>query len=229
MPFTVRDIINDAKVLNRKTQERAMISEASPEIVAAVNRSLYGIYSVGARVNPGYHGETANVTDAGGGVWVRPADAELIYLILDSDGEEVLVADPREPSPDPGFPSVVRWGGTYRRPSEVPEPEGVLQFWYSRRPQEAANAESTVDLEDAFRSLMVYDIGAWLARRDERYDELQALSAMLDGALQLYLMSLVHENVSTVRTVGQLGTFDSSSLVELKQLLLSGAHPTAGP
>lgn len=229
MPFTVRDVINDAKVLNRRTQENAMISTDAVEIVAAVNRSLYGIYAVGARVNPGYHGDVVTVAEAAG-TWTRPANAELVYLILDGDGGEVLVADPREPVPDTGYPSLVRWGQAYRRPALEIDPSGDLEFWISRRPMEAASAAATVDLEDSFRSLLVYDVGAWLARRDERWEELQALSAMLDGALQVYLMSLVHETAGTVRTVGHQGTFDSSSLVDLKTLLLSGAsNPTAGP
>jgi hypothetical protein len=101
-------------------------------------------------------------------------------------------------------------------------PAGNLTFWYSRRPEQAVDADSVVDLEDAFRSLMVYDIGSWLARRDERYTELEALAGLLDGALQVYLMSLMHEAVGIVRTTGQQGTFDTSSLVDLKSLLLSG-------
>jgi hypothetical protein len=220
MPFSVQDVLNDALVLNRTTQEPAMVSEGAVDIIAAINRSLSGIYAVGARVNPAYHGKVLGVAEDTG-VWARPEDAELVSLILDSAGVRVLPSTPQEPRPDPDKPCVVRWGRVYRRPSGAAAPTGSLTFWYSRRPEFAADREDEVDLEDAFRSLLVYDLGTWFARRDERWDEAAGLIQERDRHFQMYLASLEHESVGDVRNVGQTGFFDSPSVVDLKALLLS--------
>lgn len=219
---TVQQVLNAALVLNRKTQEHAQVSAGGMEAVAAVNRSLSGIYQVGARVNPGYHGATATVGEAAG-TWARPANAELVTLIQTSTGTRVRTTTPEEPVPEPGQPCIVLWGRSYRRPAGVAIPTGTLTFWFSRRPELAIGLESVVDLEDAFVSLLVHDLGAWLAHRDERWDELGVIAGDLQKYLTLYVASLEHENVGIVRNVGQAGLFDSPSLVDLKSLLLAGS------
>ena len=223
MPFTAAQVINDALVLNRKTQERAMITTESQEVLAALNRSLAGIYQAGARINPAYHGAITTVSETPAGQWVRPGNAELVVLIQTAAGVTVYPSTPEEPIPDPDTPSVVRWGRIYRRPTGAAVPTGALTFWFSRRPEILILRTETVDLEDAFRALLVYDLGIWLAHRDQRWDEVGLLTSSLERYLQLYVTSLEHENIGDVRNVGQLGTFDSPSLTDLKALLLSGA------
>jgi hypothetical protein len=231
MPFTVQQVLNDARVLHRKTQEEAMISTGGFEVVNLVNRSLQGIYAIGARVNPGYHGKRATLEDGGdpGETWVRPLDAELIFLVHDErelpDGK-VLLTSPEEPVPDPERPCLVAWGGEFHHAPGSETPDGTLTAWYSRRPTLAESLEGVVDLEDAFRALLVTDLGSWFAHRDSRWDELGILAADRDHTLQLYVASLEHELVGRVRNVGQSGAFDTPSLVDLKQFLLS-AQPAA--
>jgi hypothetical protein len=223
MPFTAAQVINDALVLNRKTQERAMITTDSAEVIEALNRSLQGIYQAGARINPAYYGTVATVAESPLGQWARPSNAELVVLIRNEAGDTIYPSTPEEPIPDPDTPSVVRWGRVYRRPAGAALPSGPLIFWYSRRPTPIAFRTDTVDLEDTFRALLVYDLGMWLAHRDQRWDEVGLLTASLERYLQLYVTSLEHESVGDVRNVGQLGTFDSPSLTDLKALLLSGS------
>lgn len=227
MPFTVEDVLTGALVLNRKTQEDAKVSGGGLEIVRAVNRSLGGIFRIGARVNPGYHGATDAVAPTGD-AWTRPADAELVTLIRNAAGDRVFVSHPEDPVPDPEELFLIRWGRVYRRPAGLVEPTGELTFYYSRRPAAAAALADEVDLEDAFRALLEFDLGAWFAHRDERWDELGVLWQERDRELGLYLASLEHESVGDVRNVGQTGTFDSPSLIDLKHLLLSPASTPGG-
>lgn len=220
--MTVNDVLAAAMVLLRRFQEDALISGAGLEVVEAVRRTLNGIYQIGARVNPGYHGKVLAVAESAG-TWTRPADAELVTLLQDSTGVEVFPSTPEEPIPDPARSFVVRWGQVYRRPTGVVVPAGALTFWYSRRPAAPTTLASEVDLEDTFASLLIYDVGAWLAHRDENWEGLAAIISDRDRYLSLYVASLEHESVGTVRNVGQTGTYDSPSLVDLKSLLFSPA------
>lgn len=221
---TGNQVLSQALVLNQKTQSDALVSAGGTEIVDAINRSLRGIYQIGARVNPSYHGAIEAVTEAGG-AWLRPSNVELLYRIeQESDAAKVYVSDPEEPVPDPEKLWVVKWGRTYRQPPGLATPSGNLTFFHSKRPTALAALTGTVDLEDFFVSLLVYDLGIWLAEHDERNDEVgAALRPHLEHYLRLYIASLEHEAANVVRNVGQTGTFDSPSLVDLKSLLLSGA------
>lgn len=220
--MTGNQVLSQALVLNQKTQSDALVSAGGTEIVDAINRSLRGIYQIGARVNPSYHGAMNPVGEASG-TWPRPSDVELLYRIEDSTGAKVFVSDPEEPVPDPEKLWVVKWGRTYRQAPGLSTPAGELTFYYSRRPTALAALTGTVDLEDFFISLIVYDLGIWLAEHDERNDEVDAaLRPHLEHYLRLYIASLEHEAANVVRNVGQTGTFDTPSLVDLKGLLLSG-------
>jgi hypothetical protein len=217
---TYQEILNEALTLNRTTQENAQVSSGGYEITRAINRSLRGIYLIGARVNPLYHAKVDTAAESGG-EWTIPADAELVFLVQDSEGETVFPTHPEEPIPDPGHPCVIRLGKTYRRPPGAAIPTGDLTLWYSRRAEVATTLGAEVDLEDDFAPLLTYDLGAWFAGRDENMGEFDRLIGMRDTYLALYVASLEHAETGLVRNVGHTSTFDTPSLVDLKELLLA--------
>lgn len=221
---TGQEVFDAARLLNRKTQEDALVSSVGTEVVNAINRSLRGIYQVAARVNPSYYGKTSSASESSG-TWSKPSDLELLYLVRDASGNEVFVTDPRDPLPDPEVPCVQKWGASFTRPAGASIPTGSLTLYYSRRPSELSALAGTVDLEDQFVSLLVYDIGAWIAHKDERFDELPVLQGDLEKYLRLFVSSLEHEIADLTRNVGQTARFDSPSLVDLKTFLL-GFQPT---
>jgi hypothetical protein len=223
---TVADYLAAALVRNRKTQEKAMISEDAPEAVAAFNRALRAFFIVGARVNPAYFGKVEEVSPASGH-YPRPADAELVYrmeLTGGSDGELVHRVHVSDQDAEVG-PRVYRWGRVYVPVEGV---AGDLRIFYSARPAAATTLASEVDplWEDHHAELLVLELAAWLAHRDERWDELGALLEERNRWLQLFVSSLVHESVGETVETGHEGLFATPTVAELQELLL--ARPGGG-
>lgn len=216
--MTVAQYLAAALVRNKKTQEAAEISETGAEVVSAFNRALAGYFTIAARVNPSYFGSTADVTP-NAGFYARPADAELVYLIRDSEGAKVHRVPVEEPDAELG-PRVMRWGRGYT--AVAASVAGDLTMWYSRRPTPASALASNVDpvWDEHFADLGVVELAAWLAHRDERYDEKAALLAERDHWLRIFLASLGHESVGETRETGHAGLFVAPNLQELQGLLL---------
>lgn len=218
--MTIQDAIQAAIGRNRKTQPD--IQQKGPEMLGHYNRAMGALFSVAARINPGFYGEITTLT-ATGGAWQAPANAERVHRLETSAGARVHVVDVNDPEPDPNVPCVTDWGRAYRPANSASSGLGAITCYFSRTPVPAGSLGSNVDggFPPQFYDLLVLELAVYLALKDERYSENNALVRERDDTFQLYVAHLEHHSPSRTRRTGR-GTWDGPSIVSLQALLAGG-------
>lgn len=220
---TVADIL--AAAVARSIRNKGQQLAGDTELLNAFNRSLSGMFAVGARVNPIYYGVTADV--AAGPGWPWPTDSNLIYFLQDKANAyaEVAVVPYDDVDAEPVLPCVFQLGRVYW-PAGLPnDPTGELRFWYSRQPTVAATVGATIDTgwPSAFDELLVSEMAVYLSLKDNRGDELVSLREERDRWLALYIAHLEHSSSIERRRRPNIRRFNTPSMVPIGQLVAGGS------
>lgn len=220
---TPRDILIAAYGLSGQSRPAEMATEAT-ELLDVVTRAARGLWAFAARVNPEFFGTSSSVAFAAPG-WRRPATAELVWLIENPLGKEVVVVPRRDLKADLARPAVWYLGQVYRSAGNPLDPTaGNLTFYYSQVFPKPANIDVAIsDLwPTQFDELLIREAGLYLALKDERYEEMQSLITTRDRWAQLFAAFLEHETTNRVFRYGAVRTFNVPTLI--------AAHlaPTAG-
>ena len=143
-------------------------------------------------------------------------------------GRNVVVVPFDDLACEAGLPALYRMGKTFysAKNSKDPDPAtDILTFWFSRRPTDPTDYVDTIDSqwEEAYNELVVLEIAAYLAHKDDRAGELQMLVKDRDEWLRLFIMFLEHETSNERRRYGHLRRFNTQSLVPISDLLVGGS------
>jgi hypothetical protein len=236
MPVTTtpQSLINAAYAKSLKNKANTIASE-SGELLQLVIRTIRSLYAAGARINPYFFSESANVAFSAPG-WARPEGAQLIYRIEAASsspptsitaGTEIAVVPFEAKATEPGKPALFRFGQIYRPVSAsatvapISPQNGTLTFYYSRRPTDPASLAATVDplwIED-FNEIPILRIARYLALKDGRGDEVAGIDVELKEWAQQYVAFLEHETANEIRSYGHIGRFNAPSLVPVMSLI----------
>ncbi len=197
MPLIANDLIT-AGIGTSARNRSGILADAQGELLGVLNRLTIDLFLDAAVLNPFYIGtlETVPFTNAAGG-WVRPTRALSIVRVEAigsatlpgfDDGAEVLVIQPDDREAGTYEPSIVELGGVFV-PSSLPlgPTGGPLRMYYARRPvllQVGGALSQTVDpiVPDDMEGYFVHGVGAYLAMKDQRADEVAAFAASRDAA-----------------------------------------------
>jgi hypothetical protein len=143
-------------------------------------------------------------------------------------GKNVVVVPFDDLTCESGLPALYRMGKTFYTAGNTLDPDpatDALTFWFSRRPDDPSSYTATIDdqWEEAYNELIVLEIAAYLAHKDDRQGELQLLVKDRDEWLRLFIMFLEHETSNERRRYGHLRRFNTQSLVPISDLLVGGS------
>lgn len=231
---TPRDILMSAYAKSTKNKPGTIATE-STELLQVVIRAMRGLYALAARVNPTFFATESTVTFAGTG-WARPLEAESIFRIertalttggSGSAGSEIALVPFDDRAAESGMGAVYRIGQEFRPAGNPPDPTGgELKFFYSKRPTDPANLDTTLDATwtEQFNELLILEVAIYLAIKDARADEVVALRTDRDSWARLFIGFLEHAEVNERRRYGHLRRFNANTLIPLGQLLAGGAN-----
>lgn len=225
---TPRDII-EAAYAKSKLNIPGTIASESTELLQLVGRSLRGLYSFAARINPYFFGASADVSYSAPG-WAMPEDAEHIFRIESAGGSDANVAagtriwivpfDDLEA--EAAKPSVYLHGGVFHPAGNPPDPNTStsLRFFYSKRPAMPDELDSPLDSlwREQFNELLILDVAIHLALKDggdgSRDRELAALTQQRNEWARLFAAHLEHV-APPVRRHGHIRRFNVDTLIPL--------------
>ncbi len=184
------DIIIGAHGYSTKSRPDQIASQQT-ELLALVYRAVRGVFAAAARVNPEYWGTSETVGNISG-AWARPANAQTVFLIeRTSDNAEVAVVPIDDRSAEMSKPAVYLLGRAYRRAFSTlgPETGDNLDIFYSRIPTAPDDLADTIDpeWEEVFDSFLMIETAMYLALKDGRMDEYQALQPERAKEAQLFV------------------------------------------
>lgn len=207
------------------------IATMNTELLRLVNRSLQGLYSFAARINPLFFAESYPVPYVAPG-WARPQTAESVFRLELLDGTEVDVLPLEDRNANAGLdrPSVYRIGQIYRPTGNSGDPANqTLQFYYSRQPIDAATLDTTLDSlwVERYNSLLIEEVAIYLALKDARSnrgEEIAQLKQERDRWALLFAAFMEHETINERRRFGAMRRFNVESAVPINSILAGGSN-----
>ena len=237
----ISDIANAALARNRKNQPGIIATDT--ELLNAFRRIYPVFWTIGARVNPSFFGmsetleENAESDPTG---WLRPADAELIYLIEftsiparltdDIEDPEIAVVPRNERNADPWTPALYEWGQEFFAAGNDFDPAvgDEITIWFSKKPEDHDDIGDELDplWPTNFDELLVLELALYLAHKDERDTEETLLRQDRDVWLRRFIAHLEHATVPHRRSTGTAQRFTAPTQVPLNTLLTGGTEVT---
>src|SRR5690606_33950928 len=168
---TPQDIIEAAYAKSKFNIPGTIASDS--ELLELVGRSLRGLYSFAARINPYFFGKTQDVTFSAPG-WDMPDDAEHIFRIESAGGSgpnvpagtQVWIVRFEDPKANGPTPSVYFFGGVFQPAGNPPDPNTAthLRFYYSKRPDMPTSLSSPLDplWREQFNELLILEVAIYL-------------------------------------------------------------------
>lgn len=231
MPTTAQQILTSAYGKS-KLNVPGTIATESAELLGVVNRSLRGLFAFAARINPIYFAAEASVA-AASAAWTRPAEAESIFRIEEVVGgnPEVALVPFDDRTAEPGMPAVYELGQVFRiaiAGGVGPAPTSALRFFYAKRSTELTaltGAPGTIEAlwPESYNELLILEVAIYLAMKDKRIDEVEALKAERNSWATLFQAHLEHASVNLRRRFGHIRRFNTSNGLPLSALLAGGS------
>lgn len=221
---TYNEIITAMHGYSSKSRPDEIATRAT-ELLALVYRAVRGVFAVAARVNPEYFGTVDSVGYISN-AWARPANAQSVFLIeRQSDNAEVAVVPINDRKAELAKPSVYLLGRGYRIAQSSLGPTGadVLNIYYSRLPAAPNDPTDTIDpdWEPVFDSFLTIEGAMYLALKDGRMDEFEALKPERAKEATLFVEFLTNATPITSSRFGQPRRIEVPSLLPL----LAGGEP----
>lgn len=220
--MTPNEIITAAFAKNRKNQPGVLAS--GTEMFSSFLRVYPVMWTIGARVNPGFFGARATVPFETDG-WARPAEAESVFRIELPNGDLVNVVPMDERDADPFVPALYEWGQRFYPAGNPDDPEsGNLVFWYAKKPTLPVTADTELEAlwPASFDELLVLELALVLAAKDQRADEIALLRGDRDVWLRRFIAHLEHATVGVTRSTGAAQRFQAATQIPLTTLLTGG-------
>ena len=230
---TPRDVILAAYAKSTKNKPGTIATEAT-ELLQVFIRSMRGLYSVAARVNPTFFAEDVDVTLAAS-AWARPETAESIYRIervagttggTGSAGDEVAVVPLDDKTAEKGMNAVYEFGQKFKTAGNSLDPTGGdLKFYYAKRPTDPADLDTAIDAlwQESYDELLILETAIYLAMKDGRNAELENLKGARDTWAGLFIAFLEHSTANERHRIGHLHTIVTKRLIPLNALFAGGA------
>jgi hypothetical protein len=156
------------------------ITATSPELLLVLNNRLRRLWRRASKINPAFFGQTEDVAQVGGS-WPRPVSAIKVFGVELTDGTEVHIVPPMQREETALAPRVYRLGNKYFTVALAGDPGGgaTLRFYFSERPVDlvAATDSLPADLPPEVESLLEVYMAEYLALKDKRRGDLDALTA----------------------------------------------------
>lgn len=222
---TALDILIGAYARSSKNTPGTIATEAT-ELLTLVWRAMAGLYAFAARLNPTFFADATDVAFSGTG-WLRPAAAESVFRIEDASGHEIIVVPLDDRQADVGLPAVYRWGQVYRSAGNATDPTaGSLRFFYATRPAPLPTLTDPLDAlwTESYNALLIDEVAIYLALKDGRLEELDALTGSRDRWAQLFAAFLEHETANERRRFGTVRRIATNTLVPIGSLLAGGSQ-----
>lgn len=208
MPTTYQDIIIAGHGYSTKNRPDQIATKAT-ELLALASRAVRGIYAVASRVNPEYFGDVLSQPYVGGvSGWPRPAQAQTVFHIeVGVGGPECAVVPLNDRTAELSKPAVYHLGKVYRSAASSlgPTAADALALYYSKLPAKPAAITDAIDStwEETFDNFLAMEVGIYLALKDGRIDEVQALLPDRAKEAQLFIDFLTFATPITSYRHGQ--------------------------
>ena len=231
---TPRDIIVAAYAKSMKNKPGTIATETT-ELLQLVIRSMRGLYSVAARVNPTFFAEDVDVTLAAS-AWARPETAESIYRIervtgttggTGNAGDEVAVVPFDDKKAEEGMNAVYEFGQKFKSAGNSLDPTGGdLKFYYAKRPTDPADLDTAIDAQwqESYDELLILETAIYLAMKDTRGEETGNLKGERDVWAQLFIAFLEHSTANMRARFGHYHLINTKRLIPLNALFAGGAN-----
>lgn len=227
MPVTTTptDILVAAYGTSIKNRPSTLATDAT-EMLQVVIRALRGLYAVGARVNPHFFAESADVAFSVSG-WPRPQTAEAVFRLervagttggTGAAGAEVVVVPFNDRAAELGKPAVYRFAQKFWSAGNPADPTaGALKFFYSKRPTDPANVDATLDAlwTEQFNHLLIVETAIYLSFKDGRPAEVAKLMDERNDWLKLFVAFLEHETVNERARFGAVKPINIQTLLPM--------------
>lgn len=225
---TGEDIVFAAYGFSSKNQPTKIADEAT-ELVGFLNRALRAFFAIAAKVNPQFFGAVETVAIDGDN-WPRPETAELVFRIEDENQEEVAIVPIEDRGAEPSLPGVYMLGRLYYARGLDNDPEGDLDFWFSRSAEALADLEDDVDIgwPTTFDQLLSLEVALYLALKDGRMEEVPDLRSRRDGQLVLFLLHVSHADVGVRRRFNIQRRHSDPGIIAVSELLAGGSSVKLG-
>lgn len=218
---TPRDILEAAYPRSMQNNPGTIATE-STELLAVVKRALDGCFAFAARINPTFFADTADVVGVGG-VWARPETAESLFRIEEADGTEVVVVPYDDRTAEALLPSLYEYGRNFYAAGNATDPgdTDTLTFYYSKRADQPAGLDSTLDAlwVEQFNELLILEVALYLAVKDgaaqSRGNELQALVAERNRWANRFNAFLEHATTNLRRRYGHVRRINTEALLPI--------------
>lgn len=179
-----------------------------PELVDALNLIFQERYGQASGLNPAVFLKTAVLAWTGAN-WVIPADCDTMVKMTKASGEEVFVVAIDNLTAEPTEAAVYRQGRAYFPAGNPNDPVNQpLIAYYDQIPAALVDDTSVPDAAwpQQFDTMIVLDLALWLAMKDGRTDDLQALTpehGRWDGQYQEWLE---RESLGLIRQFAKAAT-----------------------
>lgn len=171
------------------------------EMLGVLTRLFYGYYADASDQNPAVFAKKAVVAWDVGGFWNMPSDQDILYM-LTANGIPIVVVPFQDTGAEPSVGAVYRLASKYYPAGNANDPSNVpLVFTYQPVPAAfaAINDSAPSDWPEQFDEMVITDLATYLAEKDGRPQDAQAMAGEASKWRALYRRWLVLADVNTVR------------------------------
>lgn len=205
---TYNDIILAGHGYSTKSRPDQIATKAT-ELLALASRAVRGVYAVASRVNPAYFGDVVSVPySAPATGWPRPVNAQTVFQIeVGVGGPECAVVPVDDRTAELSKPSVYMLGKVYRIAGSTlgPLTTDALGIYFSKLPPKPVALTDVIDTtwEETFDNFLAIETAMYLALKDGRLDEFNALAPERAKEAQLFIDFLAYATPITTYRFGQ--------------------------
>ena len=224
---TPNDILRGAYGRSTKNQP-GQIANEDTELLDIIGQALRGLFMFATRLNPPFFG-TSTTVNFDGDKWPVPSDVEHLFRLEDPDQSnqvvEVVPFDDRAIAAP--APAVYHLGGAFYSAGNPNDPtSGNLVAFYAK--QATLPSALTEELDSfwpsSYDELLELEVAIYLAMKDDRMSEVQALQADRDRWAVRFAAHVEHfAPTTTDRFVGG-STLQAETVVPLGDLLAGGSE-----
>lgn len=233
--MTYQELMDRAYGQSTKNQP-GEIAEEDTELLELAHRIFQALYSIGHIIAPSFYAAETEQTHNGNGGWDQPDEADVIFLLQDPDGEEVVVAPFDEKDVAPDSPSVYAIGQTFKPTTSSdpdPQPPGDnLTIYHTVAPAEPADKTDDIPAEYPGNhiDLPILQVALYLTRKDlgGRQGEYQVLAGERDKELARYVGMLENHLPTMQSRFSSPKRVADRSLVSFRELLTGAIEGGGG-
>lgn len=179
-----------------------VLAQPTEELLGVLTRLFFGYYAEAADQNPAVFAKRALVPWNTGGYWEVPSDQYSLYQMTTPTGAPVYVVPFDDLKAEPSEAAVYRLASRYFPAGNPNDPVNVtLTFIYQPVPPVFSSLTDSppTDWPEQFDERVIVDLATYLAEKDARPEDVQAMKAEAASWTALYARWLGIADVNTVR------------------------------